>query len=112
MSPVQVMILEPEEQIHLLYHFSAFSVDASRIRVHGVEEYKYSTVLLPSEYVSYTHLPRISEGGIFAEVADIPKFSLPRMMKGEIFLGNVLSAERYTLGQGYKTTYDYRLSER
>lgn len=111
MSPVQVMNLEPEEQSHLLYHFSAFSVDASRIRVHGVEEYKYSTVLLPSEYVSYTHLPRISEGGIFAEVADIPKFSVPSMMKGEIFLGNVLSAERYTLEQGYKTPYEYRMSE-
>lgn len=110
-SPLQVMNLNAEEQAHLLYHFSAFSVDASRIRVHGVEEYKYSTVLLPSEFVSYNHLPRISEGGIFAEVADIPKFSVPSMMKGEIFLGNVLSAERFTMEQGYKTPYEYRLSE-
>lgn len=110
-SPVQIMNLTQEEQAHLLYHFSAFSVDASRIRNYGVEEYKYSTVLLPSEYVAYTHLPRVSEGGIFAEVADIPKFSVPSMMKGEIFLGNVLSAERFTLEQGYKTPYEYRLSE-
>jgi len=110
-SPLQIMNLDREEQTHLLYHFSAFSVDASRVRVHGVEEYKYSSVLLPSEYVAYTHLPRVSEGGIFAEVSDIPKFSVPSMMRGEIFLGNVLSAERYTLEQGYKTPYEYRLSE-
>ena len=76
-SPLQIMNLDREEQTHLLYHFSAFSVDASRVRVHGVEEYKYSSVLLPSEYVAYTHLPRVSEGGIFAEVSDIPNSQFP-----------------------------------
>lgn len=110
-NPLQVMNLNREEQEQLLYHFSAFSIDASRIKCFGVEEYKYSTVLLPSEYVAYTHLPRVSEGGIFAEVADIPKFAVPSMLKGEIYLGNVLSSERYTLQQGYKTPYEYRLSE-
>lgn len=110
-NPIQVMNLDRAEQAHLLYHFSAFSIDASRIRSYGVEEYKYSTVLLPSEYVAYTHLPKVSEGGIFAEVADIPKFAVPSMLKGEIYLGNVLSAERFTLQQGYKTPYEYRLAE-
>ena len=99
-NPLQVINLNKEEQSHLLYHFSAFSTDASIIRVHGIEEYKYSTVLLPNEFVAYTHLPRISEGGIFAEINDIPKFAVPSMLKGEIFLGTVLSAERFTIAAG------------
>ena len=110
-NPVQVMNLSREEQLHLLYHFSAFSTDISRIRCHGIEQYKYSTVLLPSEFTAYTHLPRISEGGVFSEVADIPKFSVPSMMRGEIYLGSVLSSERYTMQQGYSTPYDYRMDE-
>lgn len=57
------------------------------------------------------HLPRISEGGVYAEISDIPKFAVPSMLKGEIYLGTVLSAERFTMQQGYKTPYDYRLAE-
>lgn len=63
-QPLQVLDLTEREQKHLLYHFAAFSADVSKEDVFGVEEYKYCTVLLPEEYVAYTHLPRISEGGI------------------------------------------------
>lgn len=111
-QPLQVMYLDEEEQKHLLYHFSAFSTDITRTTNFGVSEYKYSTVLLPEELVAYTHLPRISEGGIFAEVNDVPKFAVPSMMKGEIYMGSILSAERYSVEHGYETPYDYRISEK
>lgn len=110
-SPIQVLDLSEEEQRHLLYHFSAFSSDVTRESVAGAEDYKYCTVLLPSEYTAYTHLPRVSEGGIFAEVNDVPKFAVPSMLKGEIFMGKILSAERYSMNNGYLTPYDYRVSE-
>lgn len=110
-QPLSVMYLNEEEQKHLLYHFSAFSTDITRTTNFGVSEYKYSTVLLPEELVAYTHLPRISEGGIYAEVEDVPKFAVPSMMKGEIYMGSVLSSERYSVEHGYETPYDYRISE-
>lgn len=108
---LQVMNLDDNEQKHLLYHFTAFSTDVTRINNFGVSEYKYSTVLLADELVAYTHLPRISEGGIYAEVNDVPKFAVASMMKGEIYMGSILSAERYSFKHGYETPYDYRISE-
>ena len=110
-NPLQVLRLTEEEQKHLLYHFAAFSADVTRESVGGVMQYKYSTVLLPQEYVAYTHLPRISEGGVFADVNDIPKFAVPSQLKGEIYMGSVLSAERYTMLNGYNTPFDYRIDE-
>lgn len=110
-QPLQVLNLTEEEQRHLLYRFAGFSTDVMKETIGGVEMYRYATVLLPNEYVAYTHLPRISEGGVFAEVNDIPKFSVPSMMKGEIFMGTVVSAERYTMQNGYLTPYDYRIDE-
>lgn len=110
-EPLQVLDLEEEEQKHLLYHFSAFSSDTTRMKLGGVSVYKYGTVLLTDEYVAYTHLPRISEGGVWADVNDIPKFAVPSGLTGEIYMGNVMSAERYTFQQGYDTPYDYRIDE-
>lgn len=109
--PLQVLDLEKEEQRHLLYHFAGFSADITRTNVAGVSEYKYATVLLPSELVAYTHPPRVSEGGIFGDVNDVPKFAVPSMMKGEIYMGTILSAERFTINNGYKTPFDYRIDE-
>ncbi|WP_024859189.1 serine-rich protein [Ruminococcus albus] len=109
--PIQVLDLESEEQRHLLYHFSAFSADITRTSVYGVSEYKYTTVLLPSELVAYTHPPRASEGGIYSDVNDVPKFAVPSMMQGEIYMGTILSAERWTINNGYKTPFDYRIDE-
>ena len=111
-NPLQVLDLETEEQKHLLYHFSAFSADVTKIDIGGAEAYKYCTVLLPEEFVAYTHLPRISEGGIFAAVNDIPHFAVPSMLKGEIYMGTILSPERNTLKNGYRTPFDYRISEK
>lgn len=108
-NPLQVLDLTPEEQSHLLYHFTAFSTDITRENVHGVSEYKYATVLLPNEYVAYTHLPRVSEGGIDTNINDIPKFRVPGNMKGCIYMGTVLNSERYTFQNGYRTKSDYRI---
>ena len=110
-NPLQVLELSDEEQKHLLYRFAGFSSDVTKETVGGVEMYRYATVLLPNEYVAYTHLPRISEGGVFADVNDIPKFAVPSLMKGEIYMGTIVSAERFTMNNGYLTPFDYRLDE-
>lgn len=109
-QPIQVLDLTDEEQQHLLYHFRAFSADVTRENVAGVSDYKYATVLLPDEYVAYTHLPRVSEGGIDTNVDDVPKFRVPGLMRGGIYMGTQLNAERYTFMNGYRTQFDYRLS--
>lgn len=110
-QPIQVLDLTETEQKHLLYHFAAFSSDVTKEDVYGVQEYKYCTVLLPEEFVAYSHLPRVSEGGVFSIVQDIPKFSVPSMLKGEIYMGTILNPERFTFNNGYRTQFDYRVAE-
>ena len=111
-NPLQVLNLNKGEQQNILTHCMGFSADVSMEYVGKVKEYKYCSILLPKELVSYTHLPRISEGGLFVEVGDVPKFSVPSMLKGEIYMGSVLSAERYTMRGGYATPFQYRIDER
>lgn len=110
--PLQVMDLSAREESHLLYHFAAFSPDTTVDRfISGeIEGYRYTTVLLPEEYTAYTHPPRISDGGIFADTPDIPKFAVPSMRNGEIYMGKVLSAERWTEEWGYSTPFDFRIA--
>ena len=110
-QPLQVLDLTDAEQQQLLYRFAAFSADITREDVYGVKEYKYCTVLLPDEFVAYTHLPRISEGGVFSTIQDVPKFSVPSMLKGDIYMGTILNAERFTFKNGYRTQFDYRIDE-
>lgn len=109
--PLQVMDLTEEEQSHLLYHFNAFSADTTMEGIPGhIGSYRYSTILLPEEQAAFTHLPRISEGGVYADVLDVPKFAVPSMRKGEIYMGKILSGERWTTRWGYLTPFDYRIS--
>ena len=109
-QPIQVLDLTDEEQQHLLYHFTAFSADVTRENVAGISDYKYATVLLPNEYVAYTHLPRVSEGGIDTNIDDIPKFRIPGLLRGNIYMGTQMNSERYTFKNGYRTQFDYRIS--
>ena len=110
--PLQVLDLEQGEQAHLLYHFAAFSADATKESLDGsMESYKYSTILLPDEFTAYTHLPRLSEGGVYADVEDVPRFAVPSGLTGDIYMGNILSAERYSAANGYETPFEYRLDE-
>lgn len=109
-QPVQALDLTQKEQQHLLYHFSAFSSDVTRENFAGAVDYKYATILTADEYVAYTHLPRISEGGIDADIEDIPHFRVPGMMDGDIYMGKEISAERYTFNNGYRTQFNYKLN--
>jgi len=110
--PLQVLNLKDEEQKHLLYHFSAFSADNTKVNdKRQMQSYKYSTILLPLEYTAYTHLPRISDGGVYADVGDVPKFAVPSMKKGDIYMGKILSGERWTMGDKYESIFEYRLDE-
>lgn len=115
MNPLQVRTLNRDEEESILTHCMAFSADVSMERCVTAEysssHWKYQTILLPKELVSYTHPPRVSEGGLYVEVGDVPKFSTPSMMKGEIFIGNVLNAERYSWDRGYMTDFQYRFDE-
>ena len=109
-QPLQVLDLDESEQQDILMHCMGFSANPTMSDY--FDDYKYCSVLLPKEMVSYTHLPRVSEGGLFTEVGDVPKFSVPSMLKGEIYMGTILSAERYTMKSGYKTPFQYRIDER
>ena len=109
-QPIQALDLTNDEQQHLLYHFTAFSADYTKENIAGVRDYKYATILLPSEYVAYTHLPRISEGGIDANIEDIPKFRVPGRLEGNIYMGTQLNSERYTFNNGYRTQFGYRIN--
>lgn len=108
--PLQVIDLEGEEKDHMFYHFAAFSACNTKEGLKGsMISYKYSTILLPDELTAYSHPVRLSEGGQFADIDNLPTLSVPSMMKGEIYMGKVLSAERWTKTMGYKTPFDYRL---
>ena len=108
-QPLQVLELSDEEQQHLLYHFTAFSADVSRENIAGISDYKYATVLLPNEFVAYSHLPRVSGGGIDTAIDDIPQFRLPGLLRGEIYMGTQIRTEYYTYKNGYKSQFDYRI---
>lgn len=108
--PLQVVDLEGEELQHMLYHFAAFSSCHTKEGIKGgIQSYKYSTILLADELTAYTHPIRLSEGGQFADIENIPILSIPAQLKGEIYIGKVLSGERWVKGDGYKTKFDYRI---
>jgi len=110
-NPFQVLHLTQPEQQHLLYHFAAFSYDITYENIYGVRQQKYGTVLLPQEFVAYTHLPRITHGGVFADINDIPQFSVASGLKGEIYMGTILNPKIYSMTTGYKTPYEFRIDE-
>ena len=109
--PLQVIDLEGEELKHMLYHFAAFSSCSTREGLKGsIQGYKYTTILLANELTAYTHPIRLSEGGQYADIENIPVLSIPSNLDGEIYLGKILSGERWTKEDGYKTKFDYRVS--
>lgn len=110
-SPLQVLELPAQEEKHLLYHMNVFSPCLVKEGIPGqLESYKYSTVLLADEVVAYSHPPRISEGGVYAEVEDMPVLSIPsNRQDGEIYVGKILSGERYSTETGYETRFPFRI---
>lgn len=112
-SPLQILEVVDEEADHLLYHFNAFSACTVREtdKYGQLESYKYSTILNADELTAYTHLLRVSDGGIYADIQNIPELSVPSEMRGDIYVGKILSGYKYTEENGYKTKFDYRVSE-
>lgn len=108
-DPMHVMDLERDAESSLHYRATGFSTDITLEDIAGIKRYKYQTPLLPEETASYTHPPRISEGGVDANIGDVPKFRVPANRKGDIYMGTVLNAERYTFKNGYRTPYQYRI---
>lgn len=110
-SPLQVYKPSDEEKEYLFKHMSVFSPSTKREGVPGeFESYKYSTLLLSSEIAAYSHPPRANIGGIQAAVDDPPILTIPGdRQNGEIFLGYVGDAEKYSKERGYKSTFKYAL---
>lgn len=109
--PLQVLDLDDEENEHMLYHFNAFSPCIKReIDKFGqLESYKYTTILNSQELTAYTHILRLSDGGIYADIQNIPELAVPSEMSGEIYMGKILSGYRWTVETGYKTAFEYRI---
>lgn len=107
-EPIQALNLTNYEQKHLLYHFNAFSADYTRTELYGESVRKYGTLLLSDELTAFSHLPRVSEGGIYADVEDIPKFAVTALRKGDVFMGSIITSEKYSFENGYTTPHDYR----
>lgn len=110
--PLQVLEPDEEETAHLLYHFNAFSACPKREmdRFGQLESYKYSTVLTSNELTAYTHVIRLSDGGLYADIQNIPELAVPSEMKGEIYIGKILSGYRWSVENGYRTPFDYRIA--
>lgn len=110
--PLQVLELDEDEAAHLLYHFNAFSACTRReMDKYGqLESYRYTTILNAPELTAYTHVIRLSDGGIFADIQNIPELAVPSEMKGEIYIGKILSGYRWSVENGYRTPFDYRIA--
>ncbi|MFW6046377.1 MAG: serine-rich protein [Candidatus Woesearchaeota archaeon] len=110
-APLQIMEFDDEENRHLLYHFNAFSPCVTKeIDKYGqFEAYKYTTILNADELTAYTHVIRLSDGGLFADIQNIPELAVPSEMSGEIYIGKVLSGYKWSIENGYRTKFDYRI---
>ena len=112
-SPLQVYKPSRKETEYLFKHLAVFSPSTKREGVPGeFESYKYSTLLLPEEIAAYSHPPRANIGGIQAAVDDPPVLTIPGdRQKGDIFIGYVADAEKYSKHRGYKSTFKYSLRD-
>ena len=96
--PLQVLEPDEEETAHLLYHFNAFSACTKREmdQFGQLESYKYSTILTSKELTAYTHVIRLSDGGLFADIQNIPELAVPSEMRGNLHRKN-LSGYRWSV---------------
>lgn len=111
--PLQIIDdLTDEEQQNMLYHFNAFSASPQKEhdRFGMFESYRYSSILTSAEMTAYTHPLRLSDGGIYADIQNIPELAVPSYLQGEVFMGKIVSAYKWTMEDGYVTKFDYRIS--
>jgi len=110
--PLQVIEPTPEEQQVMLKHFNVFSpyVKKERSALETIfSDYSYSTVLTSEELSAYTHLLRVSDGGIYADIQNPPKLVVPNNLQGDIYIGKIMSGHKWDPVNGYKTNFDYRI---
>lgn len=112
------IIVEEKNQMKLRNHMLAFSPCLDMETNPRGKYYKYASILKSTELASYSHPPRISIGGIDAATEDRPRMRVPvdRQNK-EMFLGNVVNGEAYSLvqyekyGNGHMTDFKYTIGE-
>ena len=109
--PLQVLEFDESTEKHLLYHFNGFSACTEKEldNKNMFECYKYSTILTAPELTAYTHIIRLSDGGIYADIQNIPELAVPANLTGEIYMGKIISGYKWDLQNGYKTKFDYRI---
>jgi len=108
-TPLEVLSLSDDERAHLLLHAQAFSNCVCREERPGVlDDYRYSTVLLSSEISAYTHPIRLEAGGPASNIENMPVLHVPVSRKGEIYLGQILSGERWLPDTGFRTPFPWR----
>ena len=73
------------------------------------ENYTFSTLLTSQELAAYTHLLRVSDGGIYADIQNIPELAVPAGLSGPVYMGKVVSGYKWTMDRGYDTVFDYRI---
>lgn len=96
-QPIEVIELPVELENHLKVHASAFSpCSLKEYTQDTLDQYMFSTILLPNEISSFCHLPRVEMPGLDTTVENIPMFRVPNIdnaENGDIYLGKVVSAE-------------------
>lgn len=96
-KPIEVLDVPAEVETHLKVHASSFSpCSLKEYSPDVVDQYIFSTVLLPNEISSFCHLPRVEMPGLDTTVENIPMFRVPNIDSseiGDIYLGKVVSSE-------------------
>ncbi len=110
-TPLEVMVLTPEEQMHQAYHAEAFSSCNAREPIPNLmDAFRYSTVLLAREMAAYTHPLRVELGGASTVTENIPILRVNPERTGEVYHGVQVSGERWDPELGYKTPFQWRIS--
>lgn len=110
-TPLEVIEPDDEELSHLQMHGRAFSPCNSRENTTDIlDQYRWSTLLLPSELSAYAAPLRLEIGGASTNVEDIPIMRVPtNRMNRESLVGNLVSGDRWHEESGYVTPYEYRI---
>ena len=109
-TPLEVMVLSPEEQVHQAYHAEAFSSCNARESIPKLmDSFRYSTILLAREMAAYTHPLRVELGGASTITENIPVLRVNPERNGEVYHGVQVSGERWDPELGYKTPFEWRI---
>lgn len=106
-TTVQVLEPDPVTSAHLLKHAITMTGCSQEESYEDIpDRFRFSSILLPEELTSYTHIPRSEVGGIMTTAINIPAFTLNPRKTGQIYLGKQVSCET-----GNPSVFDYRIEE-